>query len=196
MFVEEWHKSPNHIDYLHTLNMKSNFLLTRVFIIYVLRLTHDHIPLKQSCLNHGIVKIKHVYLSWFSKTYSKRISRKLFIWWCGHNSLIAHYVVCFADIEFWILKWGLRVGSSQPLVTVLHLKATPKFDYVSHTKVGSHGVPSPKSRVWHGCLHGNNFWRRGLELLLRDGLCKKLPPTLNIPLQFVLHRIIKIWLQW
>jgi hypothetical protein len=43
----------------------------------------------------------------------------------------------------------------------------------------SHGVPSFKSQVWHGCIHGNNVWRRGLGLILRVGSSQKLHPTLN-----------------
>ena len=43
----------------------------------------------------------------------------------------------------------------------------------------SHGIPSFKSHVCHGCIHGNKFWRRGLGLILRVGLSKKLDPTLN-----------------
>ena len=30
-----------------------------------------------------------------------------------------------------------------------------------------HGVPSSKSPVWHGCLHGNTFWKRVSVLMLR-----------------------------
>jgi hypothetical protein len=36
-----------------------------------------------------------------------------------------------------------------------------------------------KSQVWHGCLHGNTFWRWGLGLVLRARSSKKLVPTLN-----------------
>ena len=32
----------------------------------------------------------------------------------------------------------------------------------------SHEVPSHRSQVWHECLHGNTFWRWGLERLLED----------------------------
>jgi hypothetical protein len=46
----------------------------------------------------------------------------------------------------------------------------------------SHMVPSPNSRLWHGCLHGNAFWRLGLGLVLRFGSSKKLDPTLNRPM--------------
>jgi hypothetical protein len=36
----------------------------------------------------------------------------------------------------------------------------------------SHGVPSPKSQVWHGCLHGNSFRRPeiGVVYLLHLGV--------------------------
>ena len=37
------------------------------------------------------------------------------------------------------------------------------------------GVPSPKSQVWHGCLHGNTFWRWGLGVMSS----RKLDSTLN-----------------
>ena len=33
----------------------------------------------------------------------------------------------------------------------------------------SHGVPSLKSQVWHGCLHGDTFWRWGSWLVLGVG---------------------------
>ena len=42
-----------------------------------------------------------------------------------------------------------------------------------------HGVPSPKSSVWLGCLHGNTFWRWGLGLVSRVWWSKKLDPTHN-----------------
>ena len=43
----------------------------------------------------------------------------------------------------------------------------------------SHGFPSPKSRLWHGCLHGNTFWRWGWGLVLGVGSSRMLDPTLN-----------------
>ena len=53
------------------------------------------------------------------------------------------------------------------------------------------------SRVWHGCLHGDAFWRWGLGLVLRVGLSKKLDPTLNTtPAEYVVNKIIKIRLWW
>ena len=62
-------------------------------------------------------------------------------------------------------------------------------------KVGTYhftGVPSPKSQVWHGCLHDNTFWRSGLGLVLGVGSSKKLDPSLNTSLAIFLHKIIKI----
>ena len=54
-----------------------------------------------------------------------------------------------------------------------HLRSSCAISTVETTwKLGlttSHGIPSSKSQVWHGCLHANIFWRRG----------KKLDPTLN-----------------
>ena len=38
----------------------------------------------------------------------------------------------------------------------------------------SHGVPSPRSQVWHGCLHIHPFGMWGPGLVLRVGSLKKL----------------------
>jgi hypothetical protein len=49
-------------------------------------------------------------------------------------------------------------------------------------KVGTYHftrVPSPSSRWWHGCLHGNTFWRWGSGLVFGVGWSKKLDTTLN-----------------
>ena len=98
----------------------------------VLRLTHDHIPLKYRCPNHGIVKIKHVYFCWFLRHVQTRISRKLLIWWCGNNSLIAQYITCFADIEFLILKWGLH--------NIVQIHNNVIWDWQYSTKHSPHSV--------------------------------------------------------
>ena len=56
----------------------------------------------------------------------------------------------------------------------------------------SHGVLSPKSQVWHGCLHDDTYWRWGLGFVLRVGLSKKLDPTLNTSLSHFLHYNIQL----
>ena len=43
----------------------------------------------------------------------------------------------------------------------------------------SHGVSSPNSRVWHGCLHGHTFWRQAFGLVFKVRSSKKMDPTLN-----------------
>ena len=48
------------------------------------------------------------------------------------------------------------------------------WDLPFHT--GSHNL---KSQLWHGCLHGNTFWRWGLGHVLRVGLSKKLDLTFH-----------------
>ena len=51
---------------------------------------------------------------------------------------------------------------------------------LSHWEHGSWDLPlHTGSQVWHGCLHGNIFWRRGLRLVLRIVLSKMLDPTLK-----------------
>ena len=57
-------------------------------------------------------------------------------------------------------------------------------------------VPSPKSQVWHRCLHDNTFWRRGLGHVLKVGSSRALNPTLNKAVWISLHKIIKSRLQW
>ena len=52
----------------------------------------------------------------------------------------------------------------------------------------SHGVSSLKSQVWHGCLHGNMFWRWGEGLVLRVGSSLMLKPTLNISHENFSHK--------
>ena len=46
-------------------------------------------------------------------------------------------------------------------------------------------VPSPKSQVWHGCLHDNTFWRWGLGVVLRVGLRNNLDPTFSTSLMII-----------
>ena len=38
-------------------------------------------------------------------------------------------------------------------------------------------VSSPKSQLWHGCLHSNAYWRRGLGLEWRVGSSKNARPN-------------------
>ena len=40
-------------------------------------------------------------------------------------------------------------------------------------------VPSPRSQVWRGCLHGNTFWKWGLDLCCELGQAKSYNLTLN-----------------
>ena len=60
------------------------------------------------------------------------------------------------------------------------------------------GVPSPKSQLWHGCLHGNTFRRRGLTLVLRSSWVKQKarPNSQHKSLEYSCTKWTKIQLLW
>ena len=76
--------------------------------------------------------------------------------------------------------WGPLHTVSQvlsPNLLEVNLCSFNRWEHLGLTN--SHGVPSPKFWVWHGYLHDNILRRRGLTLLLRVALSKKLDPIHN-----------------
>ena len=82
------------------------------------------------------------------------------------------------NVEFITVGLGFRVLSLKSTeITLCNLN---RWEHGKLGLITSHGVPMcPKSQLWHGCLHGNTFWRWGLGLVLKEGLSKKSDPTLN-----------------
>jgi hypothetical protein len=74
---------------------------------------------------------------------------------------------------------GTRVGSHKSQVKSCQFMQSQPLRAWKLGLTTSHIVPSPKSQLWHGCLHNNTIWRWSLGLVLRVGLSKKLDPTLN-----------------
>ena len=93
---------------------------------------------------------------------------------------------------------ALRAGShGSQVLSPKSMRSIHAISTVERMEVGTYHftrVPSPKSQLWYGCLHGNTFWRWGLGLVLRVESSKKLDPTLKPSPANILLKIIKIWL--
>ena len=72
-------------------------------------------------------------------------------------------------LNLWTLSFGLFTNSWSRLLAC----AQSAHSRWEHKKLGLSQVLSPKSQGWHGYLHGNTFWRWGLEVVLRVGSSPK-----------------------
>ena len=97
--------------------------------------------------------LKGLVFRWSKKTTIHSMSSGLNAWQSSNNK---GYLELVQGSQ---ITWGQFV-QSQPL-RAWKLELTI-----------SHGVLRFKSQVWHGCLHGNTFWRWGLGLVLRVRLSK------------------------
>ena len=73
----------------------------------------------------------------------------------------SHLEVNPCNLNCWEHRsWDLPLHTG-PKSYVPSMTWTPTWQHILEVRLFTR-VPSPKSQVWHGCLHGNTFWRWGL----------------------------------
>ena len=92
--------------------------------------------------------------------FNPKLVRSFWLLIFGFESRQGVFLVVAYNVIVHVNENILRVGSHN---IPSHMRSIHPISTVESMEVGTyhftHGFPSPKSQLLHGCLHGNIFWR-------------------------------------